>query len=270
VAGDLLVRDGMYEYRGLAMGRGTPYLIERVTGLFDTPDPKGEDFDRNDTHGDFPAPLLLNARYIEMEGRILGLPGINVEQVRKNLENALLPVDAHASFLFRRPVNEAWFYNVRTWKRNIPSDYALARGAGKFNVMFKANDPRRYGVEERVTTLTRTGTGTGVTNHNVINGGNWPSIPQLEINGPATNPRIKHNGQDRTIRVDIAIPDGSTLVIDIENRVVTLNGVVRDDAVRTDNQWWSLAPGANSITYTRNSGAASASTLVIRRRDVWM
>jgi hypothetical protein len=268
--GDLIVAPYQYEFRGLLIGSGTPYLTEQVSGLLSTPGVKSQDFDRLDGHGEHASPMLLAPRIIEAEGRILGLPGVDAETLRLALADAFLPVQDLHPFVWQRPGSVKKFCNVRVNKQDVPSEYATARGHGRFTVQLKAVDPRVFGLDLKTSTVPITGTGISATNANVVNNGNWPDTPVFEIPGPAVNPRIKHNGQDRTIRIDMTIPNGQTLVVDVFKRTVMIGNTDHYDKVRNDNQWWVLEPGANNITYTRNSGSASGSTLSIRHRDVWM
>jgi hypothetical protein len=65
----------------------------------------------------------------------------------------------------------------------------------------------------------------------------------------------------------MVIASGQTLILDANDRSVTLAGVDMSGNVRTDNQWWNLMPGANLITFTRTNTPANTSTLTVKWWD---
>ena len=102
-------------------------------------------------------------------------------------------------------------------------------------------------------------------------GGRAPTWPVVTIVGPARNPRLTHSGQGRAIRIDIDVQVGDVLEVDPARQTVQLNGSPRFETVRADNQWWQLAPGGNTLVYSRaSSGLTGASSQVtVEWRDGW-
>lgn len=269
-AGDLITLDYQYEYRGLLFGHQTELMVLNVDGLFSTPDVKSEDHERTDTHGEFDAPLLMGPRYIEVTLRMRRGP-INAEVLHQELATAFLPTQDSHRFVFSRPGMPTRFVSCRVHDRVIPSTYELARGMAEVNVMLKATDPVIYGLVEKVTTFTSSSS----MNH----GGNWPMAPVLEVIGPASNPRIEHVQQDRMIAIGgpfdvMDVPLNSTLIVDVKNKLVTMDGSDYYSKVRVDNRWWLLEPGTNTIAIHNSSGTTSAldpgGSINVRHRDAWM
>lgn len=110
-----------------------------------------------------------------------------------------------------------------------------------FEVPLIAPDPRK--LANTATTITPGGTAT--------NTGNFKASPVLTVTGAAAGPIVIANSTaGRTVTVTTAIPGGQQLVIDFKARAVLLNGVNRYDLVTGIPQWFDIAPGNNTITYS--------------------
>lgn len=59
------------------------------------------------------------------------------------------------------------------------------------------------------------------------------------------------------------------MVVDLKQKIITINAVVRDDVIRSDNQWWQLVPGVNAIQYNRTDSPGTAATMAITYRSAW-
>lgn len=267
--GDLIKRDYQYEYRGYLFGSGTPMKTEEVTGLLALPNIRDEDLERQDADGDYPGRMLSESRIIDVEGHLIGAPGADIETKIQEASYTFMPSQAEEWFVFQRPGQGKWFSKCRVRKRDIASEFATARGRAAISLMLKATDPRLYSLEEKRSQVTVVSGRSTATVTSVRNDGNYHEFPILEITGPTVNPRIKHNGQNKTLRIDITVNSGQTLVIDTKKRTVSIGSTDHYDKVRSDNQWWGwyLVPGNNSITYSR-TGTNGSSTLTVRHRDV--
>lgn len=266
--GDLVTKDFMYEFNGLAFGSGTPYITSKVKGLLAPPGLRSNDKDRQDAHGSFPSRRTYSKRRIEFDVAVDGTPA-NIEALMQSLMTAFTITDLPQQFVFQRPngfgKRFAWCFVDAS---DFDSDYDVAHGYATGSLALVAHDPRYYSLAETSTLIT-IALNANSQNGNVTNIGNFDTAPILEIPGPSTNPRISNAADgNKTIRVDIAIPTGQTLIIDTKARSVTLAGVDRFDVVRTDNQWWKLKPGVNPISYNRTGGGA-ASSLNVRHRNAW-
>lgn len=98
-------------------------------------------------------------------------------------------------------------------------------------------------------------------------GGNRPTPPVFEINGPVTGPRIVNLDTSQQLIFDIELGVGDVLEVDVANRLVTLNGISnrRDTLIR--DQWFLLSPGTNNIEFRADSGGDSS--MDINYRDSW-
>ncbi len=110
-----------------------------------------------------------------------------------------------------------------------------------YEIPLLAPDPRI--LANTATTLAGAGTAT--------NTGNFKASPVLIVTGSAAGPIVIANTTaGRTVTVTTAIPAAQLLVIDFKARTVLLNAVNRYDLVTGTPQWFDIAPGANTITYS--------------------
>lgn len=117
-----------------------------------------------------------------------------------------------------------------------------------FEVPLLAPDPRKYAA-------TASSAGMPAT---VTNAGDIETFPTLIVFGPSTNPMQITNG-GKTVRLNVALTGGQTLLVNFATGLVTISGVNRYDIVDLAvTRWWSLAPGANVVTY---SGGGTSPTL---------
>lgn len=76
-----------------------------------------------------------------------------------------------------------------------------------------------------------------------------PCYPKIYLQGPATNPLFINQTTNQMFRVNMTVPGNSTLVIDMEDRQVTMNGKSVSYHIDENSEWWSLNPGTNKIYY---------------------
>ncbi len=110
-----------------------------------------------------------------------------------------------------------------------------------FEIPLLAPDPRI--LANTATTLAGAGTAT--------NTGNFKASPTLTVTGAAAGPIVIANTTaGKTITITTSVPGGQQLVVDFKARTILLNGVNRYDLVAATPQWFDIAPGANTITYS--------------------
>lgn len=111
----------------------------------------------------------------------------------------------------------------------------------EFEIPLVAPDPRI--LANTATTITPGGTAT--------NSGNFKASPTLTVTGAAAGPIVIANTTaGKTVTINTSVPGGQQLVVDFKARTILLNGVNRYDLVAATPQWFDIAPGANTITYS--------------------
>lgn len=281
--GSLITTPYQYEFRGLVFGSGTNYITEKVSGIHGMPGSIDTDLPRNLDHGADPSVLLMGKRVMQFDMKILGSMGIDIEQklevARKTFQ---VPRKRHSrdldAFVFQRPGEPLKVLWGRCTKRDFPSDYDTAHGLSAGSVELTFPDPLIYALQS--TSIQSVAAATVLTTTvNPVNGGDYVdgAAPTIQIDGPATNPRIQSTTDEgRTLRVDISLSTVDSLRINAKTKKVEvrrgLAGAWQDAwvYVRSDNQWWALLPGINTVTYTRDStNAAASSTMTVTWNDTF-
>ena len=269
------VNDYQYEFKGFLFGSGTSYLVEEVEGLIGLPDVKTNDEAKQDNHGYHRGLDLFAGRRLIFVLNILGSPGTDIENKIRTATSAF-QVSKRAGtqeykLLIKRPGRVGLFIECRARRMAFPSNYSTAKGLAKGGAELFASDPRYYSETQTSTFVDIANTAVqGQANVSMSGDFSDGSDPVLEIVGPATNPRIQNQADGgRTIRIDVVLSSTDTLVIDVKNKIVTINGVDRYNTVRADNQWWSLIPGTNTILYSRSDAVAS-SRLTVKHHNAFV
>ncbi len=97
----------------------------------------------------------------------------------------------------------------------------------------------------------------------VTNSGTAPAYPTLTLTGPLTNPYIANSTAGKYMQLNYTIPSGQTVVIDMYNKTITLNGSSSLLSTKaTGSDWWSIVPGANTITLTTGASGDTGNVVV--------
>lgn len=267
--------DYQYEFRGLVFGSQTSYITETVEGLFSLPDVRTNDQEKQDGHGSHAGVDLLSGRRIIFEIVITGAPGTDIwnklRQANTTFQSSKNSGIVEYSLFAQRPGRAKVFVLCRSRRCSFLSSYEAAHGLARGAVEFFASDPRVYEDVLRSSAMTVTQGNTAAPGATAnMNGDFLDGVqPVIEISGPSINPRLLNAADNnRSIRMDVILGSTDLLVVDTKAKTVFINGLDRYDIVRSDNQWWSLLPGSNSLLYTRSS-TSGVSTATVKFRDVY-
>lgn len=267
-AGDLITKAYHYEFRELLMGSGTPFIVEKVEGLFDLPALEHNDFVRNDSHGSFLGRSIMRPREIDMEFYITGTRRDGVEARRRQVIRTFIPTDEDHKFVFSRPGESVKFVWARVDRRSIPSTYELASGVGEGAVVLLAADPRIYSLDlksRQFTVADGASSGQAI----VINEGDYYTPPVIRLQGQMTNPVITNSVDARVISwVDSSGP-GDTYEVNTKTRRITKNGVDISNTITEDGDYFKLQPDSNTIVVNR-TGTVGTVTVTVEHRDAWV
>lgn len=105
---------------------------------------------------------------------------------------------------------------------------------------------------------------------NLINDGDAYSLPMIELIGPLTNPYILNQTTGKSMQLNYTIPAGSTVTIDMAQKIILLNGnSPLISAKESASDWWGLRPDSNLITF--NTGSTSdTGTMEITFYPAWI
>lgn len=90
----------------------------------------------------------------------------------------------------------------------------------------------------------------------IVNLGTADTWPVIYLRGPLVNPTIIHVEKSKSMQFNVTIAAGSTVVIDMQQKTVVLNGATNYLTYKTaDSSWFSFQPGNNTLRFsTTNTG----------------
>ncbi len=254
-AGDLVTVATQMELRTTLLGAGSVFPIAAIEGL-DIPDVRSANIERPTGDGTAPGVDRYAERVVRLkmgiDATVDGLLAAKVNVLRAAFVRSTVPIPLH--FMLRGETKRYLMVLPRRYSLVYDQD-ANALNAPDVIAEMVAPDPRILAAT--ATTITPGGTAT--------NTGTFAASPVLTVTGSAAGPIVIANTTaGRTITVTTAIPAAQQLVIDFKARSILLNGVNRYDLVTGTPQWFDIAPGANTITY---SGGGTPS---LRWNDSWI
>lgn len=275
--------------QGLTIGQGTVYpWAAWPSGIFDTPTSTPSDVPRANQQGVFAQSEWMNGRLVVFDFWVIADSISQAEQLIQVAKAAFAPTpNDDPVTLTLEMTNTPTAYVLFGKPRGVVSSPAnmLRRGKMRVRAEFLATDPRLYastatvistGVATSVGGLTfpasapfvfgSAGTG-GVLD--ATNTGTFETPYSLLFTGPLTAPAVSHLAQSRTLNLSGAsLAAGETLVVDSTSKTVLLSGTAsRYSWLANTSQWFTLAPGANSLRFTAASGTG---TCQISYRNAWI
>ena len=195
------------------------------------------------------------------------------------LKSNLLPTASYTSFSttnqlqFKLPQSSnVQFFNarVRDSKTVITPDFTYGYITSQWT--FFAPDPRFYDntqqsaslvgnnalgrLYNRIYPLVYGGGAAGTT----INNAGWANTyPIITITGPITNAVVGNSTQGNYITIQGTYANTDTLVVDLAQRLVTLNGSTARNLVAGGSNWFYAQPGANQF-YLSGTGTLAGTT----------
>jgi hypothetical protein len=112
------------------------------------------------------------------------------------------------------------------------------------------------------------GTSAGA-NFTLTNGGKTDGPVCFKVSGQCTNPRIVNQTTGAFCEVDVTMVAGDNLWIDMQHGLVYLNGVVRNNVLRTGSTFWDLPPGQTVIQFSSSDGSQAGGTLYGYALSAW-
>jgi len=245
-------------------GTGSPYQVTKVDGLEALPNIRNQDDSRGYADGMFSGNDFLSGRTITIS--ILTLPG-NGNTAHKNfdlLQGALLPQRSGTTPLqFQLSAAGGLQRRKLEVRGNITTvDPEYTYGYIKSVYTFFCPDPRYYDDTLQSATLAvgnplgrqynRTynlsyGGGSSTLTTTVTNAGWATTYPIITLNGPITNPTLGNSTQSAYITISGTYANTDTLIIDLDQKLVTLNGNPARNLISGGSNWFSAPPGNNSF-----------------------
>lgn len=283
-AGDLVDRPYRYEFRNLAFGAGTDFIVEEVQGLLSMPAVRDTDTDRQSADGATPGLVTFGKRTIAFDMIILGSAGLDIEGKLGLARTTFQPPQRRKSnvmepFVFMRPGEPKKVIYVRCTKRDFTSSYETARGKAEGSVELVAPDPTIYSFEVHSQS-------TGIAAAATVNGAGEifnnagdnreGTLPLLTLTGPMTDPIVQNLDDDgRQFKLQGIFDADDQIRVDFKTRIVEKRSgtdpwVEDYSLVRNDSEWWTMVPGDNTIVFARSAGnTATQAILNVKWQDAW-
>jgi len=264
-----------FSFNGLTFGgAGSPYQIQSVDGLEGLPQLRTQDDNRGYSDGMFSGQDFLAGRTITITFNTFATAGGNSAQTNFNLIQAkLLPQQSGTTPLyFILPPSGEQFANARVRGLRTTVDANYSYGYITSQVEFFCPDPKYYDstlqtasmvvsnplgrTYDRVYNLVY-GSGSYATTTSILNNGWATTYPTITIVGPITNPIIGSTTQNAFLQFTGTYTNTDSLVIDLQNKLVTLNGASARNLL-SSGTWFSAPSGTSQFYLT----GAAGSTLV--------
>jgi Phage tail protein len=250
---------------------GVQWVVSELDGWWTLPEPEINDAARGWDDGSYMTIGRYTPRIINLSGAFIPPSPSLVSKARASL------------------ISNINLVRQSTWFMTHESDYTKAAevqlsglpmisttsisGKTEFAVGLRAPDPRKHALAGRTPPgwymASRTGAGGLV----VTNSGNYLASPILTVTGPSYGPVnvVNHTTGD-VLEIRNPINGGSTLVVDCQDRSVTLDGSRnKRNYLEWDTDWIELTPGDNSLEVI-DAGVATpnAATLTVQWRHSWI
>jgi hypothetical protein len=253
--------------------------ITQVSGL-DTPEIRTSERDHEGVDGGYLDAEFEKMRTITLQGQVI-TDGLTAESYLDTLKGEWAPRSAPTQLFFQHPgVAERTLF-VKPLGVKYDVDALRRTGCADVQFMCQAEDPRVYDstlltlpINQGLTASVGFGFPLGFpfgygapvdpTTTNAFNGGNRPTTALITIPGPVTNPRIVNTTSGDELKFVIVLGASDTLVIDLYNRTVRLNGVASRRNTLLEPDWFMLAPGANFLQYRADTTGNPAASISYR------
>lgn len=212
---------------------------------------------------------LLGFRIISITGKIGQIGGSRVQQqADRSALIAALPIGTTIPVYITTFSGDTYRIDCNVTDAKV--EFVQGGYISDFLIQLTAGDPLFYstdgGDEQTATVNLQAQTGGYVTPYDlpvdwaegaqptiVNNSGNATVFPVIELHDEAHDPRITNQTTGETFGLDISTADGDVIVIDMQNRTITLNGSNIMGNRTDDSTWWGLTPGNNSIVLTSDT-----------------
>lgn len=244
---------------------GGAFIITGVTGL-GVADIRTSSFLFSGRSGGLVTDQFLGFRLIGITGKIGRVGGDRQEhQADRDALIQALPIGSTVPVYITNFAGQT--YRIDCNITDVKIEYSQGGYMSDFLIQLTAGDPLFYstdGGDEQIATVTlQAQTGGYVTPYDlpvdwaegsqptiVTNGGTATIFPIIELHDEAHDPRITNQTTGETFALDISTSDGDVIVIDMNNRIVTLNGSNIIGNRTEDSTWWGLTPNDNLIVLT--------------------
>lgn len=272
--GSLVAETGQLQYGDMLLGVSTSARWRDLVGWRDAPDVQSNDTPRPQAHGSYPGSVYANSAIVTLTFQLVGKGAeklVDLDVIERNtrldgVERALV-------------VNDGADPTVRWGKvigRNVPMDYTFEQVPIECAIQWSCSDPRRYSLTEQQVALVLAAASDGLDYPLVYpldygsssggsglasNAGSEATPMVASFFGPLTNPVLSCPDAGWTLRFDLTLAAGETLVVDSLAGTVFLDGADRLytlAAASSPVDACLLPPGDSTLNLSAAGGTGTA------------
>lgn len=288
IASDYVIQLGP-DSGGLLLGAGTPYDVVEVDGWDELPPFDTTDVNKPTSDGAWAGPMYAQGRTITVTLQTAGTAGFtgtpSTAQYAANLAALRRATNPGADTTAETPfvvqlAGQQLMASARCQKRAAPTKQGYAApGTDQQVLQLYATDPRRYalavqsattglyaatgGLTYPITYPLAWGSVTSPGTVTIVNAGDTFTPPLLTITGGAHTPSITRQDTGETLLIDLNLQTSDTLVIDVLNDLILLDGSPVYAALDPSSDPISaffIAPGMVTLGLSVVSGAGTQLT----------
>ena len=251
-------------------GALSPYQILSVDGLESLPAIRNQDDNRGYADGMFSGRDFFGGRTVSIIFNTFASSTASAQTNFNTIQSVLLPQTSGTTPLyFLLPPNQTQFINARVRALRTTVDANYTYGYITAQVEFFCPNPLYFNnvtqtatmaylpptgrTYNRIYNLVYDPSTTDITT-TVTNNGWANAYPVIDLNGPIDNPRIGNQTQDAYLQFSGSYTASDHLVIDLYNKLVTLNGLPARNLLESGT-WFSASPGDNIFYLTGDFGS---------------
>lgn len=272
--------DYSFTFGSFTFGAGTPFPILEIDGLEGVPELRVQDDNRGYNDGSFSGRDFYNGRTITFQINVFSGNGNSAQTNYNLLQSSLLPQATGTSTLAFKlsPSDTEKTTQARVRQVRTKVDPEFTFGYIKTQVVMFCPDPRYYdnsttfvSIYPPLTTPGRTYDrvydlnfgGGGSNQASIFNTGWIYTSPVITITGPCNIPVIGLSGTTSYVGVNYQLTATDTVVIDLNQKLVTLNGTAARNLVTPGSIWFTAPPGTSQFYFSVSSGATASTNATI-------
>ena len=269
-------------------GSNSPYQILAVDGLEGLPNIRNQDDNRGYADGMFTGNDFLSGRTITITMLTLGGNGNSAQKNFDILQRALLPQRSGTTVLQFQLSSAAGLQRinsrVRANKTIVDPDYTY--GFIKSQFTFFCADPRYYDDAAQVATMSfNAGTlgrtynrtyplsyGGGIASNytSIVNNGWATTYPTITIQGPIKNPIVGNFTTGQSIGLSGTYSATDVIYIDLDQKLITLNGVSARNLLLGGSQWFAAPPGTSQFFLSGTNTISGQTVATVSYRSAYI
>lgn len=267
-------------------GADSPYQILSVDGLEGLPSLRVQDDNRGYQDGMFSGRDFYGGRIISIIFNTFGSFGKSAQQNFNEIQSKLLPQQSGTTPLyFLLPPFSEQFINARVRALRTVIDPEYTYGYIKSQVDFYCPIPLYFNSDLKTASLSvsaapgRTynriynliyGFGSLTTSTSILNEGWADAYPTITLTGPIANAIVGNVTTNQYLYFSGTLANTDTLLINLQDKLVTLNGNSARNLLTGNSEWFDAPPGTSQYYLTGSLSVPGTTTCTVSWYDTYV